>query len=228
MSDSANILIPTPKHSLADGATVQIRQAILEGQLAPGEHLREEVLAEMLSVSRGPVREALTRLEQERLVVRAPNRGVFVCQLNRNDVDEVYSLRLALEKLAVQLAIKKPNVSALAAMQRTVSNMRRQAAACITVHEAARLNTEYHKQLCVASGHRRLLANWTNLRAQIYLFMLTRSEVNLEFLNTFDVMHQEILDAIVEKDEDRATALLEKHFLAAYNDVIGHYASLGK
>ncbi len=228
MSDQTSILIPTPKHSLADDATVQIRQAILEGQLAPGEHLREEVLAEMLSVSRGPVREALTRLERETLVVREPNRGVFVCQLHRADVDEVYSLRLSLEKLAVQLAIKNPQPEALRAMQKTVDDMRDKAALGISSHEAAQLNTNYHEQLCVASGHRRLHASWTNLRSQIYLFLLTRSEANSEFLKTFDVMHQEILDAIIAKDEGSATALLEKHFLNAYNEVIGHYDIMGR
>ena len=228
MDESASILIPTQKHSLADDATEKIRQAILEGQLVPGEHLREEVLAEMLIVSRGPVREALTRLEQEALVVREPNRGVFVRQLNRSDVDEVYSLRLALEKLAVPLAIENPRGFELQAMQQTVDQMRIKSAQGISSHEAAKLNTAYHEQLCAASGHRRLLASWTNLRSQIYLFLLTRSEVNSEFLKTFHVMHQEILDAIVVKDETRATALLEKHFLAAYNDVTGHYRSLGK
>ena len=228
MDESASILIPTQKHSLADDATEKIRQAILVGQLVPGEHLREEVLAEMLSVSRGPVREALTRLEQEALVVREPNRGVFVCQLNRNDVDEVYSLRLALQKLAVRLAIEKPRGYELQAMQQTVDQMRIKSAQGISSHEAAKLNTAYHEQLCAASGHRRLLASWTKLRSQIYLFLLTRSEVNSEFLKTFHVMHQEILDAIVVKDRTRATALLEKHFLRAYNDVTGHYRSLGK
>jgi len=226
MDDSVRVLIPTQKHSLADDATLQIRQAILEGELTPGEHLREEVLAEKLCVSRGPVREALTRLEQEALVLREPNRGVFVCQLNRNDVDEVYSLRLALEKLAVRLAIEKPCEAELAAMQQTVDQMRIKAG--ISSHEAAKLNTAYHEQLCAASGHRRLLASWTNLRSQIYLFLLTRSEVNSEFLKSFHVMHQEILDAIVERDETKATALLEKHFLRAYNEVTDHYRALGK
>ena len=144
MDDSASILMPTQRHSLADHAISQIRQAILEGELAPGEHLREEVLAEMLSVSRGPVREALTRLEQEALVIREPNRGVFVCRLNLNDVDEVYSLRLALEKLAVRLAIETPCQAELDAMQQTVDRMRMKAAGGISSHEAAKLNTAYH------------------------------------------------------------------------------------
>ena len=227
MNETSSIFLPTPKHSLADDVTIQIRKAILEGQLAPGDHLREEVLAEMLNVSRGPVREALTRLERETLVVREPNRGVFVCQLNRDDVGEVYSLRLSLEKLAVQLAIREPNSDALRAMQQTVDQMRAGAASGISSHEAARLNTNYHEQLCAASGHRRLLDSWRNLRSQIYLFLLTRSEVNSEFLKTFFLMHQEILDAILAKDEESATALLEKHFLNAYNEVIGHYDDMG-
>ena len=228
MSIASEVLLPTQKHSLADVATMQIRQAILEGRLAPGEHLREEVLAEMLSVSRGPVREALTRLERETLVVREPNRGAFVCQLHRVDVDEVYSLRLSLEKLAVQLAIANPRADALRQMQRTVDQMRSKGARGISTHEAAQLNTQYHEQLCVASGHGRLRASWTNLRSQIYLFLLTRSEANPQMLKTFHIMHQEILDAIVDKDAARAISLLERHFRDAYNEVIDHYDSMGK
>lgn len=226
MNNSSNIFIPTSKRTLADDVTMQIRQAILEGQLVPGEHLREEILADMLSVSRGPVREALTRLEQETLVIREPNRGVFVCQLNREDIDEVYILRLTLEKLAIQLAVQNPAEDALLEMQRVVNEMRTKSAQGISAHEAARLNTYFYENLCFASGHRRLHASWTNLRSQIYMFLLTRSNVNSDFLKTFDVMHQDILDAINEKDENRATSLLEKHCRVAYEEVVRYYDNL--
>jgi DNA-binding GntR family transcriptional regulator len=226
MNNSPNIFIPTPKRTLADDVTMQIRQAILEGRLVPGEHLREEILADMLSVSRGPVREALTRLEQETLVIREPNRGVFVCKLNREDIDEVYILRLTLEKLAVKLAVQNPVEDALLEMQRIVNEMRTKAAQGISVHEAARLNMYFHENLCISSGHRRLHASWANLRSQIYMFLLARSKVNSEFLKTFDVMHQDILDAIREKDEDKAVFLLEKHFRVAYDEVVLHYDEL--
>src|SRR4051812_29804509 len=98
-------LHPPPKRNLADAVTERLRDAILDGKFKPGKLLREEELDAMVDLSRGPVREALIRLEREGLVqVRRP-RGDIVAQLSRTDVEEVYGLRLALERLAVQTAI---------------------------------------------------------------------------------------------------------------------------
>src|SRR3954469_17138197 len=89
---------------LADSIHGQLRATILSGQLAPGEHLREVEIADRFDVSRGPVREALLQLEQEGLVMLRRNRGAVVARMSRADLEEVYSLRLALERLAVARA----------------------------------------------------------------------------------------------------------------------------
>src|SRR6185503_14103153 len=86
---------------LADSIRGRLRDAILTGGFAPGEHLREVEIAAKYDVSRGPVREALLQLEREGLVLLRRNRGAVVARLSRADLDEVYSLRLALERLAV-------------------------------------------------------------------------------------------------------------------------------
>src|SRR6266571_1852144 len=91
-------LKPPPKRNLADAVTERMRDAILNGSFKPGQPLREEQLASMLDLSRGPVREALIRLEREGLVQVRRHRGAIVAQLSRTDVEEVYGLRLALER----------------------------------------------------------------------------------------------------------------------------------
>ena len=91
---------------LADAIHGQLRAAILSGQCAPGEHLREVEIADRYDVSRGPVREALLQLEREGLVLLRRNRGAVVARLSRADLEEVYSLRLALERLAVAQAAR--------------------------------------------------------------------------------------------------------------------------
>ena len=73
-----------------------MRDVILSGQFEPDERLGEQFLAETLGVSRGPIREALDQLEREGLVLIRRNRGAFVARLSREDLNEVYSLRLAL------------------------------------------------------------------------------------------------------------------------------------
>src|SRR5690348_5191056 len=93
-------LTPAIKRSLADDVVDRLRDAIFHGSYKPGEPLREEQLAAMLDVSRGPVREALVQLEREGLVIVRRHRGATVARLSRVDVEDVYSLRLALERLA--------------------------------------------------------------------------------------------------------------------------------
>src|SRR5262245_56805154 len=92
-------LTPAVKRSLADDVVDRLRDAIFRGRFKPGEPLREEQLAAMLDVSRGPVREALVQLEREGLVLVRRHRGATVARLSRGDLEDVYSLRLALERL---------------------------------------------------------------------------------------------------------------------------------
>jgi DNA-binding GntR family transcriptional regulator len=83
----ANILVPPSKRSLADEVVERLRDAILRSQLPRGQQLREHALAASLSVSRGPVREALSQLEREGLVIRRRNRSALVAWLSRADLE---------------------------------------------------------------------------------------------------------------------------------------------
>src|ERR1700761_6553624 len=89
------------RRSLADEVTDQLRDVILTGALQPGDRAGEAEISQRLRVSRGPVREALVRLEQEGLVVSEWHRGASVTDLSRVDVIELATLRGALEKLAI-------------------------------------------------------------------------------------------------------------------------------
>src|SRR5512147_2302861 len=95
------LLEPAKSNGLFQEVADRLREAILQGRFRPGERLREAELATMLEVSRGPVREALTRLEHEGLVTTRRNRGATVSRLSKEDEEEVRSLRLTLERLAV-------------------------------------------------------------------------------------------------------------------------------
>src|SRR6476619_1157600 len=110
-------LNPPPKRNLADDVTERLRDAIINRSFKPGQVLREELLSTMLDISRGPVREALIRLEREGLVQVRRHRGAIVAQLSRTDVEEVYSLRLAIERLAVQHAVRHATEADFAAMK---------------------------------------------------------------------------------------------------------------
>ena len=79
-----------------------LRQAILKGELKPGERLMEIALAERLGVSRTPIREAMRKLEQEGLVVMIPRRGAQVANITEKDLNDVLEVRIALENVAIE------------------------------------------------------------------------------------------------------------------------------
>src|SRR5213592_3700218 len=99
---------PLTSVSLVELATARLRHEILSGTLEPGERLIEEQLTQRFGISRAPLREALRLLGQQGLVEHLPRRGVRVAELSARDIDELFTLRDALEQFAVQCAAARP------------------------------------------------------------------------------------------------------------------------
>ena len=224
MKDLSEILSPPEKRSLADEVTGSIREALVRGQFAPGERLREESLAKSLGVSRGTVRAAMAQLQREGLVQVRRNFGTFVAHLSQKDLDEVYSLRLVIELLAVQLAIRNGDEARLADLRAVVRRMAAQSVESIREPEAAELDLRFHETIYLAAGHRRLLEVWSSLRPQIHILLLTRNVVNSDFREGLVKGHELILDAIISKDEQLALTLIDAHLAASYERVSRSYA----
>jgi DNA-binding GntR family transcriptional regulator len=219
----ARILQPTVKRLLADEIADRLRTAILHGQLAPEEPLREAVLSELMGVSRGPIREALGQLEREGLVVVTPTGRTYVARLSREDLDEVISLRRALERLAVEYACMRATAEDFANVQAVVDDMAAAIARGITAKEGAELDLRFHDALYHASRHQRLLASWTTLRPQVYILMLGRNVASADFRDAAVEGHQAILDAIKTRDKERTLEVIEQHMRVAFELVRQSY-----
>src|SRR5437879_5426292 len=170
-------LAPPSKEALADAVVERLRRTILEGHVAPGEPLREERLAAALEVSRGPVREALLQLEREGLVLRRPHRGAVVARLSRRDLEEVFSLRLALERLAFHWAARRATPDDVARLEASVRVQAKQLPGNVSRQRAAALDLEFHDIVYDAARHERLHRFWSNLRPQVHIFLLSRDYV---------------------------------------------------
>jgi DNA-binding GntR family transcriptional regulator len=111
--------------SLSDGVVVPaLREAIVEGVLAPGSRLSEVQLAKQLNVSRTPMREAFAQLEREGLVTVVARVGAFVRSVTLRDVAEIYTVRTALECLAVQLSAQNITALGRAQLEDVIEEMR--------------------------------------------------------------------------------------------------------
>jgi DNA-binding GntR family transcriptional regulator len=220
---SSRILVPHQKRSLAADVVQRLREAIFRNELSPNEHLREEVLAEMLGVSRGPIREALAELEREGLVIKMSNGRAAVARLSRADLDEVYSLRLALEQVAVRQACQHGDPEVLAQAQTVVDQIGQTVARGITEQEAAKLDIQFHDLIYKASKHRRLYQVWATLRPQVHILLLSRYVAKDDFKQYITAEHQFILNAIISQDEARAVIMITEHLTGAYTRVLKSY-----
>ena len=218
------LALPVSRGLSVDIAT-RLRTAIFSGHFGPGERLREEALASAMGVSRGPIREALSQLEREGLIVIKRNRGAFVARLSREDLDEVYTLRVAIERLAVQRACEVADVSELNELQEIVNRMAEALSGGCSEQEAAELDLQYHDLIYQAAHHRRLYECWMNLRPQIHIVLLSRNAAHPDFrlLSVAVDSHQVILDAIRAKNSIDARELIEDHLLGSYERTIVGY-----
>lgn len=199
---------PARRRGLADEVADSLRAAIFDGTYPPGTQLRETELSSALEVSRGPVREALMRLEGEGLLRSGWHRGAVVVELSAEDVAEIDSLRGALEHLAVLLAVERASEEDLDALARAADRMCRAEDA----HELAALDIAFHDAVYTATGHRRLQEAWHTIRSQVHLFLVSRIGISVEgYLATVPGEHRDLVDALRARDTEAALRLFADH-----------------
>ncbi len=215
----------SPDASLADSIREQLREAILKGGMAPGQHLREVEIAAMYDVSRGPVREALLRLEREGLVLLRRNRGAVVARLSRSDLDEVYSLRLALERLAVVQAVRRGTEADFAILDDILHEFRgTDSSQPLTEQEAADQDVRFHDAIYRAAHHERLYVAWSSIRSQVYVLLLARNVAGPDFREDTYFGHLELAYLIRARSEERVVKAIENHLAASYARVLASYS----
>jgi DNA-binding GntR family transcriptional regulator len=214
---------PAQKRVLADEVADILRTAILDGRLAPEQQILEEQVAHMMRVSRGPVREALARLEQEGLVYKLRNRGTFVARLSRADVEEVYTLRRSLELLALEYFMKNASEDDVARLEDIFGKISQNVGRNISPKEAADLDIQFHETLVRGARHQRLLEAWLNLREQVRIVLLSRNVANEDFRDLFLDQHRDVLKAVYNRDLARAIGLLANHIDLGYIRLIRTY-----
>jgi DNA-binding GntR family transcriptional regulator len=213
------VLKPTVRQTLGESIADSLREAILGGHFRPGQRLAEASIAGTLKVSRAPVREALASLEQEGLVLRSVNRGAAVICPARRDVEEICSLRLPLEVLAVREAIQNGTEEHWSVLEANI----RETESARSPEALATLDLEFHDALIRAAGHRRLQAAWQSLRSQIHLLMRRRNLEDVESHRATIRSHEALLRALRRRDAAQAVELVERHHQKQYAWLIEGY-----
>lgn len=186
-----------------------LRQAIIVGELKPGERLMEVQLAEKMGVSRTPVREAIRKLELEGLVSMLPRKGAHVAELSVKDIMDVLEVRATLDGLATALAaqnIKDDELKELKnVLQQLVNYIEKE-----NLQGSIKKDVEFHEIIYRCSRNDKLIQIVSNLREQVHRFRVIYMK---DYISPKELIreHMDIYDAIASRNPDTARGVAEKH-----------------
>ena len=199
--------------SLTDEIADVVRERILKGEYEIGEKIKENQIATELRVSRTPIREAFKILENEGLIDSVPHRGCFAQGFTKQDVEDIYAVREALEALALNWAVDRITEKEIAALEEQCDLMEFYTKKKDR-KKVLEMNSSFH-DIIYASARSRFLAQV--LRSYKEYIDKTRKSIFYEqsYLESILVEHRAILDAIKDRDKERAAAAMTKHLMSS-------------
>jgi DNA-binding GntR family transcriptional regulator len=228
---------------LIEEIAAKIRAKIVSGEYAPGIRLKQETLAEEFAVSRTPIREALSRLEAQGIVVQEQRRSAIVSTPSSRDIAEMYQIRAELEGLAAQLAARWITDDQLASLRashdrfvRAVKALRKRNSAPAKAKSADKAmrsrasadwittNAEFHSTIAAASNNRNLQRMLGEIRSG-YTEVMSTSSVGMDtFRMDANIRHHEmILSALERRDPARSRTAMNEHILEAGEIVVAWF-----
>ena len=186
-----------------------LREAILKGELKPGERLMELQLASKLGVSRTPIREAIRMLEQEGLAVTIPRKGAEVAKMTEKDMEDVLQIREALDELAAKIACEQISEEQLEELVATMHEFE-ESTKTDNVKKIAEADVKFHDIIYQSTGNPKLVNMLNNLREQMYRYRveyLKREEAHPQLI----AEHAAIIEYISKGEKKAATDIMCKH-----------------
>lgn len=194
------------KKSLATKAYEALRREILDNRLAPGFVASETMLAQMLNMSRTPVREALVLLEREGLIAIVPRHGIQVLSISAEQYCEIYQVITALEIMAIQiLAERNPNAKEVAGLQEQIDRMKH-ALSRDDLESWASADERFHKELVTLSRNKllaKIVATYTDQAHRARVITLPLRQVPRQSTEN----HAQVVEAIARGDVEAAMTI---------------------
>lgn len=198
----------------------KLRERIIDGSFELGEQMTESALSDKLSVSRGPIREALQRLTQEGLLVGHRNRGVFVIDLSPEDIAEIYSARQAVETAAAAELLQADDTR----LRQTVRKLKTivaklpEAVAARDWNKVAQLDLKFHETFVAGSGNSRLSRIFVTLSAESRLCMV-HVKISYPRFEAIVAEHEEMIDLLAARNSVGLHAAIVRHMEQATADL---------
>lgn len=212
-SANMNSILP-----LRDVVFNTLRQAILTGELKPGERLLEIHLADKLGVSRTPVREAIRQLEQEGLVVMMPRKGAQVAHITEKSMSDVLEIRLALDEFAAELACERITDDELQELEGACKAFEK-AIATGDIRNITTADINFHNIIFTSCRNPRLSQIVNNLAEQMYRYRFEYIK-DASGWQSLITEHRMITDAISKRDVNMAKSAIHVHIKNQENSII--------
>lgn len=212
---------PIAPQTLVDRTRQLLLDAIVSGGITTGGRISEVQLARQLGISRGPLREALSKLEGQGLVVRLPHLGVRVVDMTLADVDELFALREALEGMAARSAAHRIRASEIDALRRLLDSQASEIdLAERTGYTKRSRDEDFHFRIARASGNRRLIGSLCDDLYHFIRIYRVRSTMKPGRAAASLAEHVEIVDALAAHDPDRAERAMRRHIVQARENLV--------
>jgi DNA-binding GntR family transcriptional regulator len=215
------LLTEIPQKTLESRVLERLREAIIEGVFKPDSQINQVQVAAQFRTSRGPIRAALNKLEEEGLVVNIPHRGTFVTPLNQKIVSDIYGVRSVLEAYAVRLAISNMNEEDFRTLDEIYTNMQ-QSAQESDLKRVVNFDFELHKFLVDKSDNHTLVQSWSMLQVQVRRILAFRY-FSHPYLQEMVDSHTELLDLARHGKARQAAHIMEKHIMEASVDILENW-----
>lgn len=209
------------RQQLSDEVASYLRQAIMAGELAPGESVRAEALGDQLDVSATPVREALHALRVEGFLDLVPRKGFAVAPLTADDIRDIYEAHALIAGELAARAATRADDAQLAAL-RKVHESFIEAARSGATERLERFTHEFHRSLYVIAGSERL--RWALSSFVKYVPSAFHSQIDGWGPKTTETDHGEIFEALQNRDSEKARSLMAQHIRKSGDKLAEHFA----
>jgi DNA-binding GntR family transcriptional regulator len=197
------------RKSLGQHVFEHLKEAIIRGEMAPGDRLVEARLANALDISRTPVREAMHKLEREGLLRKLPKGGFAVVNLTREEIEETFGIRCVLESYAARLAAANYREEELLPLDEKIQEFQQ----CLEkglLDDLPRINTQFHNLFYSLSKSPRLIKMINDLTDQIYRFRKILLKKGT-WAETSNRDHRRMLEAIRKRDLNQVERVVKEH-----------------
>jgi DNA-binding GntR family transcriptional regulator len=192
-----------------------LKEMIISGYFRPGENLSEREVAEILGVSRTPVREAFQRLDQEGIIIYTPKKGVTVPSFDTEQLKHIYHVREHMEGLSARLLAEKKAFNVVEEMRQNIELASKE----VDVKQQAMINGRFHQLMAEGTENPYLINIFQTLRSQIGLIRSTSLSYS-DRLKTNLVEHLQICDAIESGDANEAEKVARSHIINSMNSAL--------